>query len=373
LASDPLLAEPALPRRARRRGRTSAPFDAKALANRGGQALERQLAVPPLAALVLRDGSHDRPDALEQPPLLRSAEGRVSVFWACWPPGPLERDVRSSISPSGIARLRCTRIDSGRMAAILLDIDGVLHVSGEAVPGGAEAVRELRDDGHRLRFVTNNTTRARKGLADDLRGLGIDLEDDELATTPLAAAGLLAGQRVLALTMEAVRDDLAERVELVDRDADVVLLGGADESGESGQVFAYENLNRAFAELEAGARLVCLHRNRWWQTSRGPMLDAGAFVAGLEYAAGVEAEVVGKPSRAYFEAALAELGASADEAVMVGDDVESDVGGAKAAGLRGVLVRTGKFREETLASADPQPDGVVESIAGLPGYLREWS
>jgi HAD superfamily hydrolase (TIGR01458 family) len=259
------------------------------------------------------------------------------------------------------------------MAAILLDIDGVLHVSGEAVPGGAEAVRELREDGHRLRFVTNNTTRARKRLADDLRGLGIDMEDDELATTPLAAARLLAGRRVLALTMDAVREDLVERAELVDRDAEVVLLGGADESDESGRVFAYENLNRAFAELEAGARLVCLHRNRWWQTSGGPQLDSGAFVAGLEYAAGVEAEVVGKPSRAYFEAALSELGASADEAVMVGDDVEADVGGAKAAGLRGVLVRTGKFREETLVSAEPQPDGVVESIAGVPAYLREAS
>jgi len=259
------------------------------------------------------------------------------------------------------------------MAAILLDIDGVLHVSGEAVPGGAEAVRELREDGHRLRFVTNNTTRARTRLADDLRGLGIELEDDELATTPLAAGGLLAGRRVLALTMAAVRDDLAERVELVDRDADVVLLGGADESDETGQVFSYENLNRAFAELEGGARLVCLHRNRWWQTSRGPQLDAGAFVAGLEYAAGVEAEVVGKPSRAYFEAALAELDATPGDAVMVGDDVEADVGGAKAVGLRGVLVRTGKFREETLASAEPQPDGVVESIAAVPAYLREAS
>ena len=257
------------------------------------------------------------------------------------------------------------------MAAILLDIDGVLHVSGEAVPGSADAVRRLRDDGHRLRFVTNNTTRARKRLADDLRGLGIELDDDELATTPIAAAGALAGQRVLALTMEAVRDDLAGRVELVDSGADVVLLGGADESEESGRVFAYGNLNRAFAELEAGARLVCLHRNRWWQTSRGPMLDSGAFVAGLEYAAGVEAEVVGKPSRAYFDAALAELGASPGEAVMVGDDVEADVGGAKAAGLRGVLVRTGKFREETLAAAEPQPDGVVESIADVPAYLRE--
>ncbi len=259
------------------------------------------------------------------------------------------------------------------MAAILLDIDGVLHVSGEAVPGGAEAVRELREDGHRLRFVTKNTTGARKRLADDLRGLGIELEDDELATTPLAAGGLLAGRRVLALTMAAVRDDLAERIELVDRDADVVLLGGADESDETGQVFSYENLNRAFAELEGGARLVCLHRNRWWQTSRGPLLDAGAFVAGLEYAAGLDAEVVGKPSRAYFEAALAELDASPEDAVMVGDDVEADVGGAKAAGLRGVLVRTGKFREATLASAEPQPDGVVESIAAVPAYLRDAS
>ena len=106
-------------------------------------------------------------------------------------------------------------------------------------------------------------------------------------------------------------------------------------------------------------------------TSRGPFLDAGAFVAGLEYTSGVEAEVIGKPTRAYFDAALAELGAAPDEAVMVGDDIESDIAGAKGAGLRAVLVRTGKFRAETLAAADVQPDGVVESIAQVPAYLRE--
>jgi HAD superfamily hydrolase (TIGR01458 family) len=256
------------------------------------------------------------------------------------------------------------------MAAILLDIDGVLHVSGEAVPGAGDAVRELRADGHRLRFVTNNTTRARERLAEQLRGLGVELDTEELTTTPVAAATLLAGRRVLALTMEAVREDLAEQVELVDRDAEVVLLGGADESDESGRVFSYAALNRAFAEIEGGARLVCLHKNRWWQTTRGPLLDSGAFVAGLEYAAGVEAEVVGKPTRAYFDAALADLGASADEAVMVGDDIEADIGGAKAAGLRAVLVRTGKFREDALAAADPQPDAVIDSIADLPPALR---
>ncbi|HEU4450861.1 MAG TPA: TIGR01458 family HAD-type hydrolase [Gaiellaceae bacterium] len=257
------------------------------------------------------------------------------------------------------------------MAAILLDIDGVLQLSGEAIAGAGEAVRALREDGHRLRFVTNNTTRAREGLADGLRGLGIELEADEVATTAVAAGALLEGKRVLALTMAAVRADLAACVELVDERAEVVLVGGADEGEETSRVFSYDNLNRAFALLEDGARLVCLHKNRWWQTARGPLLDSGAFVAGLEYAAGVEAEVVGKPSRAYFEAALAELGAGPGETVMVGDDVEADVGGAKAAGLRAVLVRTGKFRPEALAAAEYEPDAVVDSILDVPGIVRE--
>lgn len=255
------------------------------------------------------------------------------------------------------------------MAAILLDIDGVLHVSGEPIPGAPEAVRALRAAGHRFRFVTNNTTRARAELAGELRGLGIELEEEELATTPLAAGRLLEGLRVLPLTMRAIREDLALHVELVESGAQVVLLGGADETEETGEVFGYPNLSRAFAELREGARLVCLHKNRWWQTSRGPLLDAGAFVAGLEYAAEVEAEVVGKPTAAYFEAALAELDAAPGEAVMVGDDVESDVGGAKRIGMRGVLVRTGKFRDATLAQADPEPDAVIDSIADLPAYL----
>jgi len=255
------------------------------------------------------------------------------------------------------------------MTAILLDIDGVLHVSGEAVPGAPEAVQTLRDEGHRLRFVTNNTTRARDLLAGELRGIGFDLDGEDITTTPLAAGKLLQGKRVLALTMSSIRGDLEQYVELVDDGADAVLLGGADESTETAEVFSYDNLNRAYAELRDGARLVCLHKNRWWQTSRGPLLDAGAFVAGLEYAAGVEAEVVGKPTAAYFQAALAEVDSTPAEAVMVGDDVEADIGGAKAIGMRGILVRTGKFRPAALREAKPPPDAVIDSIADLPGQL----
>jgi len=255
------------------------------------------------------------------------------------------------------------------MTAILLDIDGVLHVSGEAVPGAPEAVQTLRDEGHRLRFVTNNTTRARDLLAGELRGIGFDLDGEDITTTPLAAGKLLQGKRVLALTMSSIRGDLEQYVELVDDGADAVLLGGADESTETAEVFSYDNLNRAYAELRDGARLVCLHKNRWWQTSRGPLLDAGAFVAGLEYAAGIEAEVVGKPTAAYFQAALAEVDSTPAEAVMVGDDVEADIGGAKAIGMRGILVRTGKFRPAALREAKPPPDAVIDSIADLPGQL----
>ncbi len=299
-----------------------------------------------------------------------TASTRVSVFCACWPPGPLEREKRSSISARGIASRGVTRIDSGRMAAILLDVDGVLHVSGVAIPGAADAVARLRQAGHRLRFVTNNTTRARRQFAADLRALGIELNDEEMHTTPLAAGRLLVGKRVLALTMAAIRDDLAKHATLVEEGADAVLLGGCDETDENDRVFTYGNLSRAFHEIRAGARFVCLHRNRWWQTACGPLLDAGAFVAGLEYSTGVRAEVVGKPSRAFFEAALDALGAQPEEATMVGDDIEADIGGAKALGLRAVLVRTGKFRAATLAAAELKPDAVLDSIAELPAFLE---
>jgi HAD superfamily hydrolase (TIGR01458 family) len=256
------------------------------------------------------------------------------------------------------------------MAAILLDVDGVLHVSGEPIPGSAAAVRRLRDAGHRLRFITNNTTQPRRALAEQLRGFGVEVADEELQTTPTAAARALRGKRVLALTMAAIVEDL-DGVELVGWNADAVLVGGADETDETGRVFSYTNLARAFHELEDGAELYCLHRNRWWQTKHGPLLDAGVFVAGLEYAAATHATVLGKPSSAYFEAALEALDADAPQAWMVGDDIESDVRGAQQHGMRTVLVRTGKFRPDAVEASGIRPDGIVSSLAFLPDWLEE--
>lgn len=255
------------------------------------------------------------------------------------------------------------------MAAILLDVDGVLHVSGQPIPGAAAAVNRLRADGHRLRFVTNNTTRSRATLAGELREMSIQLEDDELQTTPRAAAGALAGRRVLALTMPAIVGDL-EGVHLVGESAEVVLIGGADEGPETNNVFSYMNLARAFAELDAGAELYCLHKNPWWQTSRGPLLDSGAFVAGLEYATGLEATVLGKPSPTYFLAALEALDADPELTWMVGDDVEADVGGAQKHGMKTALVRTGKFRPDAVERSGIMPDAILSSVADLPEWLE---
>jgi HAD superfamily hydrolase (TIGR01458 family) len=256
------------------------------------------------------------------------------------------------------------------MAAILLDVDGVLHVSGEPLPGAADAVRRLRSDGHRLRFVTNTTTRSRAQLAAELRSLGIDVADAEVQVTADAAVRALRGKRVFALVMQALVGDL-EGIELVGEGADAVLLGGADETPETNLVFSYMNLARAFSELEMGAELYCLHRNRWWQTKRGPLLDSGAFVAGLEYSAETEAVVLGKPSPAYFAAACEALDADPTMAWMVGDDLEADVAGAQGIGMRTILVRTGKFRPDSVEAADRKPDGIISSIGHLPEWLEE--
>jgi HAD superfamily hydrolase (TIGR01458 family) len=255
------------------------------------------------------------------------------------------------------------------MPAILLDVDGVLHVSGSPIAGAVDAVRQLRENGHRLRFVTNNTTHSRRRLADQIRGFGIELDDTELQTTTSAAAHALKGKRVLALTMPDIVEDLAD-VELVGEGADAVLIGGANEGYETNQVFSYMNLARAFHELQAGAELYCLHKNRWWQTARGPLLDSGAFVAGLEYAADTDAVVLGKPSPAYFQAALDALDADPELTWMVGDDLEADIAGAHAYGLRTVLVRTGKFRPDAVEESRIRPDGIITSIAALPNWIE---
>ena len=253
--------------------------------------------------------------------------------------------------------------------AVLLDIDGVLTVSWEPLAGAVEAVRALRDAGLLLVLVTNTSSRTRARIAELLADAGFPVDADAVLTAAAATAAHLRehhpGARCMLLNSGDVAEDL-EGVTLVgpDDEPEVVVLGGA------GPEFTYEALNGVFAHLQRGAALVAFHRNLYWRTDQGLQLDTGAVLLGLEKAADTEATIVGKPSAAFFTAALRAAGVSADHAVMVGDDLEADVLGAQAAGITGVLVRTGKFRESDEQGAHGErPRHIVDSVADLPGLL----
>lgn len=268
------------------------------------------------------------------------------------------------------------------LRAVLIDIDGVLTVSWQPLPGAVEALREIREAGLGVALVTNTTSRTRASIARTLADAGFPVSAEDILTAPAVTAAYLAehcpGARCVLLNSGDIGEDL-DGVALVGDDEDgnegdgsggrsvpdVVVVGGA------GPEFGYAALNRAFGHLQRGARLVAMHRNLYWRTDDGLQLDTGAFLVGLEKAARVEAEITGKPSAAFFEAALAHVGAGAGEAVMVGDDVESDVLAAQRAGVRGVLVRTGKYLPQTHRAASGTPDHVIDSFADLPALLRE--
>jgi HAD superfamily hydrolase (TIGR01458 family) len=248
---------------------------------------------------------------------------------------------------------------------LLLDLSGVVYVQDEAVPGAAEALAKLRAGGIPIRLVTNTTMRPRRSILERLERLGIEADTAELLTPATLAARRCAeaGYRSVSLVvLDELREDL-EGLEEGDGPVDAVIVG------DLGDGWDYEVLNRAFRRLMDGADLIALQKNRYWETSEGLSLDAGPFVSALEYATGREAEVVGKPSDAFFELALSELGVGTDRAAMVGDDVEADVGGAMDAGLAGILVRTGKYREDLVRETGIEPTATVDSIVDVPALL----
>jgi HAD superfamily hydrolase (TIGR01458 family) len=248
---------------------------------------------------------------------------------------------------------------------LLLDIDGVLVTSWQALPGAIETVEMLRAHGVPLRLITNTTTHTREALAGTLAGAGFAIAPDEIATAVTATASYLQaehpGAGVFVLSDGDPGEDLGA-VRIVDvEDADVVVLGGGCDD------FSYDAMNRVFRRVHEGAAFVAMHRNLYWRTTDGLQLDGGAFVAALEAATGVVPAVCGKPSPAFFASALAMLGVAPPRVAIVGDDVVNDVTGAQEAGLAGVLVRTGKFRPDDVDRGEP--DAVVDSLADVPSLI----
>ncbi len=243
-----------------------------------------------------------------------------------------------------------------RYKAILCDIGGVLYSGDKAIVGAVEAIKEIKKH-YPVRFLTNTTQKTSEGVVRKLRSLGFEIDKKEVITALDITKMFLQQQRSNAyflLTDEALAffDDLKYEKE------EYVIVGDAQEN------FSYKNLNTAFRKLHAGSKLVAIAKNRYFQDKDGLSMDAGCFVAALEYASMQEARILGKPSREFFHLACEDMGVSPAECIMIGDDIEGDVKGAQNAGIKGVLVKTGKFSSKDL-ERDIKPDLIIDSIVDL--------
>ncbi|XP_055962664.1 phospholysine phosphohistidine inorganic pyrophosphate phosphatase [Sorex fumeus] len=251
---------------------------------------------------------------------------------------------------------------------VLLDISGVLYDGGEgggkAIPGSVEAVARLKQSGLRVRFCTNESQKTRETLVRHLRALGFDVSEEEV-TAPAPAARQLLQERGLRPHL-LVHDGIRSEFDGIDMsNPNCVVLGDA------GDDFSYRNMNAAFQVL-MGLReplLISLGTGRYYKETSGLMLDVGAYMRALEYACGIDAHVVGKPSPEFFQLALRELGVGAHQAVMIGDDIVGDVGGAQRCGMRALQVRTGKFRPSDEHHPEVTADGHVDDLAAAVDLL----
>lgn len=257
-------------------------------------------------------------------------------------------------------------------AGVLFDIDGVLMTSWRPIEGAADAVSVVRRHDISCAFLTNTTSKTREQIAGLLTDAGIEVHADEIVTAATLTADHLRttypGARCVLLNSGRIADDLPG-VEWVDTDPDVVVLGGA------GEQFTHEALSRVYDWMVRGVPVVAMHRSLMWTTEAGLRIDTGMYLTGMESASGRKATAVGKPAPLGFQASAERMGLDPDQVVMVGDDLDNDVLAAQVVGMRGVLVRTGKFRQDRLDrhSVDQyamQPAYVVDSVADLPSVLE---
>ncbi|RQD83733.1 MAG: TIGR01458 family HAD-type hydrolase [Methanocalculus sp. MSAO_Arc2] len=248
-----------------------------------------------------------------------------------------------------------------KIEALLIDIDGVLTVGGEPVPGAQEAIGWLNDQGIRYRFVSNSTQRTRMQIAERLNTAGFTI-DPGLISTPIGAALAFLERKGITRCSLLVTDAATSEFH------DAGIIDTSDEAGaviigDAGLKFTFRVLNEAFRLINDGALFIALERDRYWMAEDGLTLAAGPFVAALEYACGRSACVMGKPSPDAFLSACAMLKTSPGQTAMIGDDIRTDVGGAQEAGLIGILVRTGKYSDEMLRNSNITPDFSLPSIA----------
>lgn len=254
----------------------------------------------------------------------------------------------------------------GRVSGVLLDLGGVVYVGAAAIPGAISAIDSLRHAGIAVRFITNTTRRCRRQVMADLQSMGLGVAAHELLTPALMTRAHLEARGLSPLLV--VHPDLEEDFSGLSNTG----RPGAVVVGDAGVHFTYQRLNAAYRALVAGAELLALAMNRNFMDEDGQLsLDAGPFVTALEFASRGKATLFGKPSPGFFAAAISSLGCPRDEVVMIGDDAESDVGGAMVAGIHGILVKTGKYRAGDERHLEKPPVIVAEGLASAAEWILQ--
>ena len=263
-------------------------------------------------------------------------------------------------------------MSSPSIKACLIDLDGVIYTGAGVIPGAVEMVQTLLDQKLPFMFVTNTTSRPRHAIVEKLAGFGLTVSPELIWTPPLAAAAWLRAHAAGPVALFLPKATQAEFTDIVRFDPRQHARATAVVVGDLLDEWTYARLNAAFQHLMQDPRpqLLALGMTRYWRAEDGFRLDVGSYVKALEYAAGCEARVLGKPAPAFFETALDLLNVKADQALMIGDDIRVDVGCAQAAGMAAALVRTGKFTLRDL-ERDIEPQWVLDSIADL-GSIFNW-
>lgn len=249
---------------------------------------------------------------------------------------------------------------------LLIDLDGVVWLGSELLPGAAEALRELLEHGCEIVFVTNNPAKPAAAYAQRLHDAGVAVEEERIVTAGIVTAKL-AGERggrgaaAFVIGAKALKAEVeAAGLRLVDGDgtsADLVVV-----SGHRG--FDYEELLMATRLLQGGAALLATSRDPTLPMPGGAWPGTGAILAAVETASGAVAEIGGKPERHLFEQARQRM-PSARRVAMVGDRIASDIEGGRRAGLETILVLSGATSREEAEQASPAPDHIVEDLAAL--------
>jgi HAD superfamily hydrolase (TIGR01458 family) len=247
-----------------------------------------------------------------------------------------------------------------KFQGIIFDIEGVLLFQGKAYPHAAELLDFLREKGITIRILSNSTLQSRKSYAEKLSDMGFNVYESEVTTASFATARYLKTLNPRSCWVMLKGEGLAEFNGFIhdSEDPEYIVMGDFREG------FNFQNMNKALRLLQKGSKFIVMIPEIVDNSMGGAELTVGAYGKMLEEAANIEATYIGKPSKYVFDMTFETMDIEKSKALMVGDKITTDVVGAKKAGIRSALVKTGEFKESDL-ECDIKPDYVFDSVKDI--------